>query len=250
MLTLFKLKNVKSLVIWMEDQAYTRSVAQGALTAAPFVGINLTRSFIVPANPSADQVDAIMDELVSLDPDAVVGGTYYASCQHFLRACTRRNWFPKALFMSLCSGDSRASLAYENGGLGSDGKWTLDYFEWDYRLHGGDYEDTVLFPPSDKPSPALFRDYFMRYFDGSEPTQFSAIPAGVGVLLHVLMNRTGLGVRNDLYPRLLSQTVVPSFIGKIGFNGWGQNSAREVVILQPNRNWTYELIYPVGIFFC
>jgi hypothetical protein len=217
---LFKLKNVKTIVTWMEDQPYTRSIAQGAVTAAPFVGIKLVKSFVVAANPTYDQVDAIMDEIVQLNPDAVVGGTYYFACQHFIKGCRKRSWFPKALFMSLCSGDARATLPYEQNGLDQDGRWTLDYFEWDYRLRGPDYEDFYLFPTTpDQPSPALFRDYFVKFHNGTEPAHFAAVASGLGVIFHTLMNRTGRGVDNELYRQLLSQSVLTTFIGKLGFNG-------------------------------
>jgi hypothetical protein len=220
LVTLFKLKNVKTIVTWMEDQPYTRSIAQGAVTAAPFVGIKLVKSFVVAANPTYDQVDAIMDEIVQLNPDAVVGGTYYFACQHFIKGCRKRSWFPKALFMSLCSGDARATLPYEQNGLDQDGRWTLDYFEWDYRLRGPDYEDFYLFPTTpDQPSPALFRDYFVKFHNGTEPAHFAAVASGLGVIFHTLMNRTGRGVDNELYRQLLSQSVLTTFIGKLGFNG-------------------------------
>lgn len=246
-ITLFKLKNVKTMVVWFEEQPYTRSIAMGSVTMAPFVGINITKMFIVPANPKFEDVDKIMDEVVAQNADAVVGGTYYDACRHFIAGCHSRNWFPKALFMSLCSGDARATLPLESAGLGSDGKWTLDYFEWDSRLRGPDYEDFLLFPKTaEKPSPALFREYFVNFHNGSEPAHFAAISAGLGVVFHTMMNRTGQGVDNETFRRLLGQTVLTTFIGKIGFNGWGQNNAREVVIVQPDRNNVLQLIYPLG----
>jgi ABC-type branched-subunit amino acid transport system substrate-binding protein len=106
-ITVLRNKGAKSVFIWYEDQPYTESIAEGASDAAKQSAMNVTRYIKLRANPSVTDFAPIIDEIIATGPDVVIGGTYYDSCKRFLQELERRNFAPRAMFLTTCSADSR-----------------------------------------------------------------------------------------------------------------------------------------------
>lgn len=230
-ITLMRLREIKTIATWYENQPFTKSIVDGALDAATFNKINITGQFVTKANPSYDEVLQVAKAMKELNPDAIIGGTYYTSCKPFIQALRAINWTPKAYFSSLCTA-SRPESPIE---LKGDERYIIDYLEWDHRLAGPDYvDDTGYFLPvndTTPPAPKQFYDLHERRW-GEPPFHFTALAFSLGTVVHKLLQTTGR-VDQELWRQTLNSFLITSYSGKISFDGWGYANSTRRALLRP-----------------
>lgn len=251
-LNLVALSGAKTIAGWYQDEDFTRGVAEGAFLTAQSSNLNLLGGgpLAVPLNATLADYRIIASKMKDLNPDIVVAGSRVKSCVWFLKACKEIDWLPKGLFTTLCANDPslQSTLISEQLNI-SDARYIIDSSVWDRRLKGPEFNDPVNyhFPPSTELTSS--ESFYQRYSEFSNGTYLDMTSAplamGMAYALEEAITKTG-----SIDPILVFQAfptiLMNSFFGKIAFNGFGHNDAKNVANVQLNSEHGLELISPLS----
>ena len=119
-LQIAKLKNAKTIGLFYENSSFSIAIAQGVRATASELGMPVLFDTIVNRHIGQLGVEGsrfekttlnvtdenilnnLTDTIIRLDPDAVVGGTYYDLCRNLLVKFKERNYVPRAVGMTTC----------------------------------------------------------------------------------------------------------------------------------------------------
>lgn len=237
-ITLFKNSQAQTMVVFYENQTYSQSIAKGAITYAKFNGILILETLVIPANPTQQDIDNMVQNISMINPDIVVGSGYYSICPMYFSSLQKYNWTPKGNALTQCTSNPQSIQ------LAPQGIFALDYVEWDIRLTGPDYVDSLYYIATAISSSTQL--YFIQTLTqfGFLTTWESALVVGAGEVLHNILQSVNNASDTNSLLTAFSIYVQTSFVGAISFSTWGQNNARKVIVYQPNQYYELQIVYP------
>ena len=91
-LNILRLKGAETVYSWVSDTVFTLSVVSGAENIAIANGMNLMDRDLTDVNPTAQQIQNVVDKIEQLQPDVVIAGPRFAEgCLAFMKELKRRN---------------------------------------------------------------------------------------------------------------------------------------------------------------
>jgi hypothetical protein len=238
--TLAKLSGAQTAYVWNENGSFALAVRDGVTHQLEYYGIRILRDNLLPFFPSLDQLDALVADMKTLDADVTVAAVSSSICKPYFAALRKANYLPKGHVAANCVSQPTASSDFP------DGLYSLDKISFDPRMTGQAWTDDFWYPPtSSKSSSALIWDDISIRFNNSQPYWAIPLVAGVGWVLHRVIQRAG-SIDPTLVRIQLLQMNEPSFFGQISFSTHGQNFAKETIILQADQNYDRQIVYPLG----
>jgi hypothetical protein len=251
MINLLRLAGARSISLYYVEGPGTQSAADGATAAALSAGIEIKSTTVIPITGSQDSFDNMVAQAKKDEPDAIVGSGYWTVCDNFAQALTNNKWVPKGFGVNFCSAMPLARTVAPSSLYG------IDFVEFDPRMKGESFQDEWFPPTPSKTSGQLFLEEMNSILaplsaSGVVPTYSSndfdwsmaLITASAQVLSNILNQTQSLD--NETIKDSLSRYNRPSFIGQIGWSAWGLQNQKDVIILQPDRDWNRQIVYPLG----
>ena len=238
MITLYRLADVNNVAIWNLNQTFPLVYADGAANFAAYNGLPVKRYYL-PTYPVQADYDNMVARMKADGVETIIGAANPPDCALMTTAIRHHNFMPKAFFQTYCAGEPGA---YMNT---PDAMYGVDMAEYDPRMIGPDWTDDLWYPPANSStSPQLvFEDLFTAF---NETPQWSVpIVMSGGLVLHKVLQERG-----TLDPKVIRSAISafnsPTFVGTIAYSPWGQNSVKDVILLQADTNFVLQIVYPLG----
>lgn len=245
------LSGAKTIAGWYQDEDFTRGVVNGAYVSAAGSKIaSLSDPVAVPLNATIDEYRAVAAQMKELNPDIVVAGSRVKSCVMFLKACKEINYLPRGLFTTLCAADPALNSTLASFDLdASDARYIVDTSVWDRRLKGPEFNDPgyFYFPATAAVSSSeLFYQEYFKFSNGTYLDMTSApLAMAMAYALEEAISKTASIDARTVF-EAFSTTLMNSFYGKIGFNGFGQDDAKNVANVQIGEDNSLEIVSPLS----
>jgi len=237
--------NVKTIAVYWEDIAFTRSIAEGALRSIEFLGMDLVYNKSITFSSNATRVQPEIDELISVlkekKPDVVLGGTFF-SCIALLETAKRMNYNANAFLLS-------RPCPIHN--LGKDSRYVMVAgANWDKRLRSERYDENDNNVPyhhfisnGTETSPILFNNKYLDMY-GMEPGTVGMIGYSAGYIIQYAYE-TANSFDADKLQEAINAIDITGFCGEYEFDQFGQNLGRSGLTVQLDENVEYQIIAPL-----
>lgn len=206
-------KGAKSVVIANLDEAFSAAAADGAVTWAGELNMEVLARETYPAD--AD-LSTIMTKFKALDPDVFVGAGHFNDAVRFVRSAQELGFAPGAMMLTV--GPDSPEFVTE---LGKDANWILGDSQWDRTLQ---YEDEYF---------GTAAEFAQRYYDLYKewPPYQVASSAAAALALNLAIEAAG-SLETDAVRTALNNLDVDTFYGHINFDDTGKNAAKPMVTIQ------------------
>ena len=205
----------RSVVIASANERFPASLVEGARRWAQEYGLEVLGDAGRYLRGTTDVRD-LLQEFKALNPDVVLGGTYYEDAVLFVRTAKELDFNPRAMVLTV--GPNNPGFV---DNLGEDANYVMSPTQWESSMtYEGDYFGSAS-------------DYAERYETewGSAPAYQAASATAAALALHLAIESAG-SLDTDAVRTALHDMDVDTFYGRINFDETGKNVAKPMGTIQ------------------
>jgi hypothetical protein len=240
-LTLYKLAGVQRLAVWNEKAPFPITMTESLIAQAAYQGIQLVGNFTMPLSPTSAQIEELAMKIRDLKPDGVIAAGYAQTCPKWYAALKKLNYVPPAMAEQDCVAEPGTPS------LVPDAIYGVDKVEYDRRMRGPQWTDDFWYPPTAGVASAelVFEELKSAFNLQEDPHWSVPLIASGGMVLQKAIQRAGTLNQQAVWDQM-NIFNEPTFSGPVGFSLWGQNNAKDVIVLQADQNFDLQIVYPLG----
>lgn len=205
----------RSVVIASANERFPASLVEGARRWVQEYGLEVLGDAGRYLRGTTDVRD-LLQEFKALNPDVVLGGTYYEDAVLFVRTAKELDFNPRAMVLTV--GPNNPGFVDD---LGEDANYVMSPTQWESSMtYEGDYFGSAS-------------DYAERYETEweSAPAYQAASATAAALALHLAIESAG-SLDTDAVRTALHDMDVDTFYGPINFDETGKNVAKPMGTIQ------------------